>query len=71
MTARANKIVYTLRTDLIVMTGGVVVNQPRGNLRGEMIKYDLTTGRLDGGGGGGRVSMRILPKSAPKPAGDN
>lgn len=70
MTAKANKIVYTLRTDMIVMTGGVVVNQPRGNLRGEMIKYDLATGRLDGGGGGGRVSMRILPKSV-KPAGDN
>jgi lipopolysaccharide export system protein LptA len=70
MTARAAKIVYTLSTDLIVMTGGVVVDQPRGNLRGEMIKYDLTTGRLDGGGGGGRVSMRILPKTV-KPAGDN
>ena len=36
----------------------------------KMIKYDLTTGRLDGGGGGGRVSMRILPKTT-KPAGDN
>jgi lipopolysaccharide export system protein LptA len=70
MTARAAKIVYTIRTDLIVMTGGVVVNQPRGNLQGEMIKYDLTTGRLDGGGGGGRVSMRIMPKTV-KPAGDN
>ena len=70
MTARAAKIVYTLSTDLIVMTGGVVVNQPRGNLKGEMIKYDLSTGRLDGGGGGGRVSMRILPKTV-KPAGDN
>jgi lipopolysaccharide export system protein LptA len=69
MTARAARIVYTITTDLIVMTGGVVVNQPRGNLRGEMIKYDLTTGRLDGGGGGGRVQMRIMPKA--KPAGAN
>jgi lipopolysaccharide export system protein LptA len=69
MTAKAAKIVYTLSSDLIVMTGGVVVTQPRGNLRGEMIKYDLTTGRLDGGGGGGRVSMHIVPKST-KPAGD-
>jgi lipopolysaccharide export system protein LptA len=70
MTAHANRIVYTISTELIVMTGSVVVNQPRGNLRGEMIKYDLATGRLDGGGGGGRVSMRIMPKSA-KPAGDH
>jgi lipopolysaccharide export system protein LptA len=69
MTAKAAKIVYTLSTEIIVMTGGVVVTQPRGNLRGEMIKYDLTTGRLDGGGGGGRVSMRILPKTT-KPASD-
>lgn len=70
MTAKAAKIVYNTITEIIVMTGGVVVNQPRGNLRGEMIKYDLTTGRLDGGGGGGRVQMRILPKTV-KPAGDN
>jgi lipopolysaccharide export system protein LptA len=70
MTARAAKIVYTLSNDVIVMTGGVVVNQPRGNLRGEMIKYDLTTGRLDGGGGGGRVQMRIMPKTT-KPAGSS
>ena len=70
MTARAARIVYTISNELIVMTGDVVVNQPRGNLKGEMIKYDLTTGRLDGGGGGGRVSMRILPKTT-KPAGDN
>lgn len=69
MTAKAAKIVYNTITEIIVMTGGVVVNQPRGNLRGEMIKYDLTTGRLDGGGGGGRIQMRIQPKS--RPAGDS
>jgi lipopolysaccharide export system protein LptA len=70
MTARASKIVYDTISEVITMTGGVVVNQPRGDLKGEMIKYDLTSGRLDGGGGGGRVSMRILPKTT-KPAGDN
>jgi lipopolysaccharide export system protein LptA len=63
MTATAALIVYTLSSDLIVLTGGVVVQQPRGNLRGEMIKYDLKTGRLDGGGDGNRVQMRILPKT--------
>jgi lipopolysaccharide export system protein LptA len=70
MTAKASKIVYDTISEVITMTGGVVVNQPRGDLKGEMIKYDLTSGRLDGGGGGGRVSMRILPKTT-KPAGDN
>lgn len=71
MTANARQIVYTLSDDVIVLTGGVVIEKPRGNLRGETIKYDLRTGRLDGGGDGRRVSMRILPKTAaePKPAG--
>jgi lipopolysaccharide export system protein LptA len=63
MVASASLIVYTLNSDLIVLTGGVVVEQPRGNLRGETIKYDLKSGRLDGGGDGNRVQMRILPKN--------
>lgn len=63
MDARASQIVYTLSHDLIVLTGSVVVEQPRGTLRGETIKYDLKTGRLDGGGDGKRVQMRILPKT--------
>lgn len=63
MNARASQIVYTLSNDVVVLTGGVVVEQPRGNLRGETIKYDLKTGRLDGGGDGKRVQMRIMPKT--------
>ena len=64
MTAHAAQIVYyTQNQDLIVLTGGVVIDQPRGTLRGETIKYDLKTGRLDGGGDGARVKMRIMPKS--------
>ena len=63
MNAHANLIVYTLNSDLIVLTGGVVIEQPRGNLRGETIKYDLKTGHLDGGGDGRRIQMRILPKT--------
>lgn len=64
MNAHAAQIVYTLTSDLIVLTGGVVIEQPRGTLRGETIKYDLKTGRLDGGGDGSRVKMRIMPKQA-------
>ena len=63
MNARAAQIIYTLDSDVVVLTGGVVVEQPRGTLRGESIKYDLKTGRLDGGGDGKRVQMRILPRS--------
>ena len=63
MNAHAAQIVYTLSSDLIVLTGNVVVDQPRGTLRGETIKYDLKNGRLDGGGDGKRVQMRIMPKT--------
>ena len=71
MNARAGRIVYTLSADVVVLTGSVVIEQTRGNLRGETIKYDLKTGRLDGGGDGSRVQMRILPKSAPAAAPGN
>jgi len=64
MNAHAAQIVYTLNNDLIVLSGGVVIEQPRGTLRGETIKYDLKTGHLDGGGDGSRVKMRIMPKTA-------
>jgi len=64
MTAKAAQIDYTLSTDRVVLTGGAVVQQPRGNITGETITYDLKTGRLNGGGDGKRVSVRIMPKSA-------
>jgi lipopolysaccharide export system protein LptA len=63
MNASAANIVYTLSSDLIVLNGNVVIDQPRGSMRGETIKYDLKTGRLNGGGDGKRVSMRIMPKN--------
>ena len=64
MTARASQIVYTVDSDVVVLTGAVTIEQPRGNLRGENVTYDLKTGRLNGGGDGSRVQMRIMPKSA-------
>jgi lipopolysaccharide export system protein LptA len=64
MNAHASTITYTLSSELIVLSGSVVIEQPRGTLRGETIKYDLKTGRLDGGGDGSRVKMRIMPKTA-------
>jgi len=63
MNARAAKIIYTLDSDLVVLTGGVVIEQVRGNMRGESVTYDLKSGRLNGGGNGGRVKMTILPKN--------
>lgn len=63
MTARARTIVYRMNSEIVLLTGGVEIEQPRGTLRGETVKYDLNTGRLDGGGDGSRVQMRIQPKS--------
>ncbi len=74
MDARAAQVVYNTASEVMVLTGNVVITQPRGNLSGETVKYDITTGRLDGGGDGKRVSMRILPKTtapAPTPAPTN
>lgn len=65
--ATASRIVYTLSDEMMVLTGNVVITQPRGNLRGETVRYDINTGRLNGGGDGNRVQMRIMPKSAPAP----
>lgn len=62
--ATAARIVYTLKDEMMVLTGNVEIVQPRGNLRGETVRYDINTGRLNGGGDGNRVQMRILPKSA-------
>ena len=64
--ATAQRIVYTIAKDVMVLTGDVVITQPRGNMRGETVTYDINTGRLNGGGDGKRVSMRILPKTAPQ-----
>lgn len=63
MNAQAARIVYTLSSDLILLSGNVIIDQPRGSMRGENVKYDLKTGRLNGGGDGNRVSMRIMPKN--------
>ena len=65
MTARAERIAYDLDNDKVVLTGGAVVEQPRGNMNGETITYDLKTGRLNGGGDGKRVQMRLMPKTQP------
>lgn len=64
--ARARVIDYDVVGGIVVLTGAVEIDQPRGSLRGERITYDLNTGQLTGGGEDtpGRVSLRINPKPA-------
>jgi len=65
MTARAANVDYNLQTEVVVFTGDVSIEQPRGSMRGERVVYNLQTGNVESGGeGGGRVHMRILPKGA-------
>jgi lipopolysaccharide export system protein LptA len=71
MTAHANNVDYNLQTEVVVFTGNVELQQPRGSMSGQRVVYNLKTGAIDSGGesGGGRVHMRILPKNAaPAPA---
>lgn len=71
MTARAAQVDYDLRGEVVVFTGGVNIEQPRGTLSGERVVYNLQTGRVEGGGeGAGRVRMRILPRGGTQPAGE-
>ena len=59
----------TLRHDelkqISVFTGNVVIEQPRGTMTGQQVTYNLQTGQVSSGGesGGGRVKMRIMPKT--------
>lgn len=64
MTARANGVDYNLRTEIVVFTGDVSIQQPRGSMSGERVVYNLRTGSVESGGeGAGRVKMRILPRN--------
>ena len=65
MNARAREIDYDLQQDLVVLTGDVVILQPEGEMRGEKVTYELTSGKVTGSGAGtsGRVKMRINPRT--------
>ena len=65
MTARASKVDYNLQTEIVVFSGNVSIQQPRGTMSGERVVYNLRTGQVNSGGeGNGRVRMRILPKAS-------
>jgi len=64
--ATAANVDYDLQTETVVFTGDVELNQPgRGTMSGGRIVYNMTTGRVQGGGqDGGQIRTRILPKGA-------
>ena len=64
--AAARRIEYDLASETVLLIGDVVVEQPRGVLRGERVSYDLKTERLDAGGDSGPIRMVIPPKASPQ-----
>lgn len=65
MTAHASNVDYNLKTEVVIFTGDVQLQQPRGSMSGQRVVYNLRTGSIDSGGqGNGRVKMRILPRNA-------
>lgn len=63
--ARASSVDYDMRTEVVIFSGDVTINQARGTLTGQRVVYNMRTGQVQSGGdGGGRVKMRIMPKSA-------
>ena len=64
LNARANRIVYDMASETLTLTGNAFIEQPRGDMRGERIVYNLQTERVEAGGeGAGRVHMRIQPRN--------
>ena len=65
MTATGTNVEYNLVTEVVVFTGNVNIEQPRGSLRGERVVYNMKTGQVNSGGPGqGRVQMRIAPRAS-------
>lgn len=69
MTANADKIDYNPLTKIAELTGGVIVlQQGRGEFRGEHMIYNTDTGDMESGSrndSSGRVSMVMEPKTSP------
>jgi lipopolysaccharide export system protein LptA len=64
MTATADRIDYDMLADVLVLTGNYTVTTQRGSTSGQRLTSNLKSGQEDSGGqDGGRVKMRILPKS--------
>ena len=68
--ARALRIDYDLDAGKVLMREQVDINRGTDQISGDLVRYDLKTEKLDAGGDGGRIRMRITPRSTP-PAEDD
>ncbi|MCE7031858.1 lipopolysaccharide transport periplasmic protein LptA [Lysobacter sp. GX 14042] len=70
MNAVAGRMDYDVTREVMVFTGNVRIEQPRGVLSGERVVYDMVSGQVTSGGtDAGRVKMRIMPRSGGQAGG--
>ncbi|UWX04501.1 lipopolysaccharide transport periplasmic protein LptA [Pseudoxanthomonas sp. NC8] len=62
MNARADRIVYETRKDILTLSGNFTIESPRGSNSGQKMVYNMGTGQMQSGGDGTRVRTVIQPK---------
>jgi len=66
MTARADRIVYETRKEILTLTGDFKLESPRGTNSGQRMVYNMGTGQMQSGGDGTRVRTVIQPRTPAK-----
>ena len=63
MNARADRIVYEPKKDVLTLTGNYQVESPRGSNSGQKMVYNMGSGQMQSGGDGSRVRTVIQPRA--------
>ncbi len=63
MNARADRIVYEPKKELLTLTGNYQVESPRGSNSGQRMVYNMASGQMQSGGDGSRVRTVIQPRA--------
>ncbi len=69
MNARADRIIFEPRKEVLTLTGNFKVESPQGSNSGQKMVYNMATGQMQSGGDGTRVRTVIQPRSATKAGG--
>ena len=64
MNARADRIVFEPRKEVLTLTGNFKVESPQGSNSGQKLVYNMATGQMQSGGDGTRVRTVIQPRNA-------
>jgi lipopolysaccharide transport periplasmic protein LptA len=63
MNARADRIVYEPKKELLTLTGNYQVESPRGSNSGQRMVYNMASGQMQSGGDGTRVRTVLQPRA--------